>query len=95
MTPRRQRLPVGDSLPRSPRGAQGGETPVLTGTRSGRGTVWGGGTSFGAGDVRHIRRRIVVHVRPNSPAMFIIAAAFVSAAWAACYGFCVLLNMFA
>lgn len=40
-------------------------------------------------------RRIIVHVRTNSPAMFIIAAAFVAAAWAACYGICVLLNMFA
>lgn len=42
-----------------------------------------------------MRNRIVVHVRPNSPAMFIIAAAFVAAAWAACYGFCVLLDMLA
>jgi hypothetical protein len=42
-----------------------------------------------------MRCRITIHVRPNSPAMFIIAAAFVAAAWAACYGFCVLLNMFA
>ena len=42
-----------------------------------------------------MRRRIAVHVRPNSPAAFVITAAFVAAAWAACYGFCVLLNMFA
>ena len=42
-----------------------------------------------------MNRRIVVHIRSNSPAAFIIAAAFVAAAWAACYGFCVLLNMFA
>lgn len=42
-----------------------------------------------------MNRRIVVRVRPNSPAMFIIAAAFVVAAWVACYGFCVLLDMLA
>lgn len=42
-----------------------------------------------------MNRRVVVRVRPYSPAMFIIAAAFVAAAWAACYGLCVLLNMFA
>lgn len=42
-----------------------------------------------------MNRHIVVHIRPNSPAMFIIAAAFVAAAWAACYGLCVLLNMLA
>ena len=42
-----------------------------------------------------MRNRIVVHVRPYSPAMFIIAAAFVAASWAACYGVCVLLDMFA
>lgn len=38
-----------------------------------------------------IRRRVVVRIRPCSPAAFIITAAFVVAAWAACYAYCFLL----